>query len=53
MAKKTSVSRLLRKIQKTTVKEKGRVRYGRRKGLMGKESVDVFGGESVLKKRKK
>lgn len=53
MAKKTSTTQLLRKIQKTLVKDKGRVAFGRRKGLLGKGPVDVYGGETVMKKKKK
>lgn len=53
MAKKTSVSRILRKTQKTLVTDKGRVKFGKRKGLFGKGPVDVYGGETVMKKRKK
>ncbi len=53
MAKKTSLTKVLRKTQKTAVLHKGRVELGRRKGLMGKEPVDIMGGGSVLKKRKK
>ena len=53
MAKKTSTTQILRKIQKTAVKDKGRVTFGRRKRLLGKNPIDVYDGVTVLKKRKK
>ena len=54
MAKKTSLSQVLRKNQKTAVLDKGRVEFGKRKGLMGKEPADIFGGDSpIVKKRKR
>ena len=53
MAKKTSLTKILRKTQKTAVLNKGRVKLGRREGQMGKEPVDIMGGGSVLKKKKR
>ncbi|MDO8641979.1 MAG: hypothetical protein Q7R76_00095 [Candidatus Woesearchaeota archaeon] len=53
MAKKTSVSQVLRKTQKTVVSDKGRVTFGKRKGLMGKGPADIFGGDSPLPKKRK
>lgn len=56
MAKKTGkvgTSKVLRKTKPTVTREKGTVKYGRRKKQMGKDPVNMYAGGSALKARKK